>query len=44
MSKHHYISAELLDLPTVKAIVEEQKILELSDIVLLKKKNININT
>ena len=35
MSKHHYISAELLDLPTVKAIVEEQKILELSDEAIL---------
>ena len=35
MSKHHYISAELLDLPTVKAIIEEQKILELSDEAIL---------
>ena len=35
MSKHHYISAELLDLPTVKAIVEEQKFLELSDEAIL---------
>lgn len=35
MSKHHYIGAELLDLPTIKAIIEEQKILELSDEAIL---------
>lgn len=35
MSKHHYISAELLDLPTIKAIIEEQKILELSNEAIL---------
>ena len=35
MPNVHYISAELLDLATIKSIIEEHKVLELSKEVVL---------
>ena len=35
MSKVHFISGDLLDLATIKSIIEENKVLELSNEVVL---------